>query len=326
MRRPPDALPMIGLFAITRRLNENIETLAASLFGEPSQRRGGELRFRSKGSLAVQISGAKRGSFFDFEAGAGGGALELIKIALGKSTAEAIYWAEVWLGMPHERQRDSLARSFVSRSTSADDVPHRIEAARRIWKEGVEISGTPAENYLRRRHALPPFEISDLRFHPACPMGDGKKVAAMVALMRNIFTNEPRAIHRTPLLADGSGKHPIGKKMLGPSKGTAIKFCDDAEVTQGLGIAEGIENALTAWTYGWFPAWAAGDAGAIKLFPVLNGIECLTIFADADDKTGVGLKAARFCAKKWLAAGREATIHIPPNGSDWNDVARAVAA
>ena len=50
-------------------------------------------------------------------------------------------------------------------------------------------------------------------------------------------------------------------------------------------------------------------AGGIESFPVLPGIEAVTIFADAD---GVGIKAAQACSKRWLEAGCEAVIVPPP--------------
>ncbi|MDE3037095.1 MAG: toprim domain-containing protein [Pseudomonadota bacterium] len=88
----------------------------------------------------------------------------------------------------------------------------------------------------------------------------------------------------------------------------------------GLGIAEGIEDALTVMASGWRPVWAAVDAGNIASFPVLPGIECLTIFADHDK---AGLEAARRCAERWQAAGRDVRI-VSPNaaGEDWADVAK----
>ena len=54
---------------------------------------------------------------------------------------------------------------------------------------------------------------------------------------------------------------------------------------------------------------------------MLNGIEALTIFGDNDDdRTGTGEKAARECAARWRAAGREVTVYIPKAaGCDWND-------
>jgi putative DNA primase/helicase len=98
-----------------------------------------------------------------------------------------------------------------------------------------------------------------------------------------------------------------------------VRLAPDEEVGHGLGLAEGIETALAvAQGFGWRPVWAATSAGAVRTFPVLPGIECLTVFADADDP---GIEAARASCRKWAAAGREAVLLAPPDG-DWNDAAR----
>jgi hypothetical protein len=44
----------------------------------------------------------------------------------------------------------------------------------------------------------------------------------------------------------------------------------------------------------------------------------ITIFCDRDD-AGAGLAAAKACAERWVAAGREAFIELPPGGADWLD-------
>jgi hypothetical protein len=117
-------------------------------------------------------------------------------------------------------------------------------------------------------------------------------------------------------MPDGSS----AKKMLGSVKGTAVKLIADPDVTLGVGLAEGIETALTPICVGWLPVWACGSAGAIKAFPVLTGIEHLTIFADADG-SGRGLQVARACAQRWQQAGSCCDIVLPPeDGTDWNDV------
>jgi putative DNA primase/helicase len=59
---------------------------------------------------------------------------------------------------------------------------------------------------------------------------------------------------------------------------------------------------------GWTPIWAAGSAGAIRRFPVLAGIDSLTIFADIDS---AGLVAAQECEGRWAAVGKEARISPP---------------
>jgi hypothetical protein len=85
-----------------------------------------------------------------------------------------------------------------------------------------------------------------------------------------------------------------------------------------LGLAEGVESALAVIGTGWAPIWAMGSAGAMARFPVLPGIEALTIFADTDE---VGLKAARTVGQRWANAGREALVLKPPVvGADFNDL------
>jgi putative DNA primase/helicase len=164
-----------------------------------------------------------------------------------------------------------------------------------------------------------------LRYHDACPFrlkdGSTVRLPAMVAIMVDIVSNEPCGVHRTALKPDGSGKAdmPDGtspKKMLGRAKGAVVKLSVDEVVHDGLGIAEGIEDALSVMCAGWRPVWAALTAGGIARFPVLDGIECLTIFGDADP---TGLAAAQECQARWRAAGRECPIVLPPHGAtDWN--------
>ena len=56
-----------------------------------------------------------------------------------------------------------------------------------------------------------------------------------------------------------------------------------------------------------------------KAFPVLSGIEALTLFAD-NDQSGAGLAAAMACAESWHAARREALVQLPRGqGCDWAD-------
>jgi hypothetical protein len=71
----------------------------------------------------------------------------------------------------------------------------------------------------------------------------------------------------------------------------------------------------------WSRVWAATSAVAIARFPVLPGVEALTIFADPD---GAGLTAARECCTRRAAAGREARIIRPPAGNFNDATGRAV--
>lgn len=312
---------------LAQSLAQHAEALAFALLGEPSHRGRSELRFGRKGSVAVCLGGEKRGLFHDHERGAGGDMLTLIQYVNGGTLGDAMRWAERWLGGDVANTPQAHASEAPAATTTENE---RKENAERIWREAGPIWGTPGETYFSAgRGIVLPRYVTDLRFHPTCPVGAGntweKKEPAVVALMRTIGTNRGTGIHRTFLMPDGTGKSPSGKKMLGPFKGSAIKLADDADVTLGLGIAEGVENALTWGAYGFWPVWAAGSADAIGAFPVLDGIEHLTIFADADD-SGASARNAQKCARRWTDAGRQVDVHNPPAGEDWNDVARRVAA
>jgi hypothetical protein len=87
-----------------------------------------------------------------------------------------------------------------------------------------------------------------------------------------------------------------------------VRITSDEDVSHGLGICEGIEDGLALLCLGMSPVWAATSAGGIERFPVLSGIEALTIFADNDE---AGIAAASKCAERWRAAGRDTFIVRP---------------
>src|SRR5262249_58494639 len=106
-----------------------------------------------------------------------------------------------------------------------DTTPN--ELALRMWREAVDPARTLVEPYLAKRNLiLPGRSTHAIRFHPACPFGT-QRLPCMVALFRDIHSNEPRAIHRTALTTDGDK---IDRKMLGARGGCAIKLTPDEDV------------------------------------------------------------------------------------------------
>jgi hypothetical protein len=81
-----------------------------------------------------------------------------------------------------------------------------------------------------------------------------------------------------------------------------IRLSQDEDVVEGLGIVEGVEDGLAVLLSGWAPCWVATSAGALERFPVLGGIQSLTLFGDDDE---AGSTAVRVCAKRWMSASRE---------------------
>ena len=176
--------------------------------------------------------------------------------------------------------------------------------------------------YLASRGLALPDDIAGdvIRFHPTLQY-NGVPVGGMMALLRDCTTNAACGIHRTFL--DRAGNK-LDRKMLGRVRGAAIKLDADEAVTLGLHIGEGVETCLAAWLAGFRPVWALGSAGAIAVFPVLAGIEAITVLGEVGDG-GANHRAAQGCAARWFEAGREALIVVPQVGGDLNDVWREVA-
>jgi hypothetical protein len=176
----------------------------------------------------------------------------------------------------------------------ADAIKRQHHAAE-IWRTSVPLVGTLAHRYLVERRGL---HIGTLDL--AHCLRWSEREHAVIALMTDATTNEPTGVHRTFLNQDGTKRE---RRMLG--RQGVIRLSADEHVTQGLGICEGIEDGLRILLSGWAPIWVATSAGAIAKFPVLSGVESLTIFQDEGD---VGEKAARSCADAWAYAWRDARI------------------
>lgn len=241
----------------------------------------------------------------------GGDVISLVQFLDGCNFAEACRTLLRPMGLgPTGFPQAPAAR--VQRST--------LQSAERIWSHTEGITGTAGESYLAKRGiALDDVpEHGGLRWHPRCPWESGN-TPCIVARFTDAITGEPRGIYRRPV----NGDKP---KALGPMSGCVIRLWSDDAVTEGLVIGEGIETVLAAATRithkGTMlqPAWACGCANNVANFPVLTGIEALTILVDAD-QSGTGQGVAEQCAQRWWAAGREVTRLTPADlGNDFNDM------
>lgn len=211
-------------------------------------------------------------------------------------------------------------RIVPSRTTRPAEPLDWSTHAESIWRRTQGLRGTLGETYLRFRGcALPPRD-SHLRFLPA----DGRHPPSLCAAVSDVRTGKPISLHFTNFAANGRGKAgtDCDKLLLAGhrKRGGCIRLWPDESVTNGLALAEGVETALAA-AHLYAPTWAAIDAGNLAGFPLLTGIECLTVFADHDD---AGLRAARECALRWRDAGREVRIRMPSIAG--RDAADEVAA
>ena len=223
---------------------------------------------------------------------------------------------------PAEAARIEGLREQHRSAREAEDKA-KGENVRRIWGDAdPDPRGKLPERFLNEHRKLDlPNSVCGhtIRWHPACPW-KGERVPTMLCAYRDIHTDEVVGLHRTRLDPVTAAK--IDRMALGRVKSAAIKLAPDAEVTMGLAIAEGVETALSGMALGLLPMWAMGSTGGIAKLPLLNGIEALTVCAEAGEASA---QAVQEVGQRWTEGGREVRVCHPRHGSDLNDAIREVS-
>jgi putative DNA primase/helicase len=313
--------------AVTANFSTLIGDVARRLLGEPngklSTRR--TLRFGKRGAFAVYTDGKHRGFWRDFATGERGGVVDLVVRERGGSRAEAFLWLQ------SERLVDADKQAKVPPTPADEPQQHATlsDWGRRLWQSCRPITANdPAGRYLRGRSCAPPHPNGDLRWHPVLKHPSGHSGPALVGLITDArgALLPPLNLHRTWIVPDGSGcKADLERPRLllkGHSKaGGVIRLWPDDLMTYGLGLAEGLETALTLARV-FTPVWSTIDAGNLGSFPVLAGIDAVTACVDHDP---AGLRAFDALAERWTAAGREVRRLLTPDPrtNDLNDWSRA---
>jgi putative DNA primase/helicase len=227
----------------------------------------------------------------------------------------------------HVRKFDRTApdRESTKRPRSEDDLA-RVERATEIWNEAVDPRGTAVEKYLHARRLDLDTDLAGgvLRFHPHTPWrdentGNTKFIPCMIAAFRSIDDGAITAVHR--IRVDQPERWPkTERRMLGIVHRAAIMF---DPIGAKLAIGEGVETVMAARTLGIRPAWALGSVGCISGFPVIDGVEQLTVLGETGQASA---DAVKFCARRWRRAGRRVHVAMPDIGSDLNDELMAAQA
>ncbi len=200
----------------------------------------------------------------------------------------------------------------------------RTQAALALWRRSAPAPDTLAQTYLTSRGLALPIPPT-LRFLRARHKASGRVLPCMIAAVTRVPDRNVVAIHRTFLKNDGTGKTDLGcaKMTLGPVGGAAVRL---APANMRMGVAEGIETALSAMMMTEIPSWAALNAGGLATLrlPALPLASEVVIFADRDP---VGMRAAESAAVRWRAEGRTVRIELPAApANDFNDALRAQLA
>jgi hypothetical protein len=210
-----------------------------------------------------------------------------------------------------------------------DDMPalthidrRNDDAAARLWAASRPITGSLAELYLQARGlALP---VQDLRYHPRTPVGRGALARFLPAMLAAVRDGAGFvAIHRS-FLDPRSGRLadlPVPKRALGRLGRGAVRLYPPREGV--LGLAEGIESAMSATRLFGMACWATLGTERFARVALPAGISRLILFLDND---AGGRRAERLAREAHGGLGIEIEARYPAGGGeDWNDVLRGLS-
>jgi putative DNA primase/helicase len=226
----------------------------------------------------------------------------------------------------------------IARIDDPSRTERKRERLRRTWREAVALSHPGAHAVRRYLEARALGEVLKnppqvLRAHPALEYWDGTRslgqFPAMVALFHSA-AGEPVTLHATYLRADGCVKAPVPspKKILGvphrgATKGGAVRLFNASGHT--LGVAEGIESALSLHIIRQIPVWASFCADNLERIRLPEKLRKLEIGVDLDE-SGKGQAVAETLARRVMRwSPRTRVVYIKPEldgPGDLNDELR----
>lgn len=188
----------------------------------------------------------------------------------------------------------------------------------------LDLRGTSAAGYLLQR-GISRLPAEGIRF---C---DRQRHAGRVYQALYALATDDKAelcyLHQTLLDGDRKADIDSAKRLkslqedsyLDHARSVAIRMFP---VSTTIGIAEGIETALSCYQVYGVNTWAVINSGFMKKFRVPAGVKHLIIFADMDKHSATGHAAAFECAHANLLAKNDlvkVSIRWPDNG-DFNDM------
>ncbi|MGJ0580737.1 DUF7146 domain-containing protein [Xenorhabdus bovienii] len=193
-----------------------------------------------------------------------------------------------------------------------------------LYSRMPELKGTSAEKYLQSRGIYSNQPIEQIRFCKKQPtyQGDYQAMWALATDSRGQLCY----LHRTYLDGDRKAPLDVTKKMMSLQEDSYLAHAESVAirmfpVASTLGIAEGIETALSCKQIYGVNTWSTMNAGHMAKFLAPRGVKHLIIFAD-NDWSATGEAAAYACATKNLKANNDierVSVRWPDLG-DFNDL------
>lgn len=260
-----------------------------------------------------------------------------------EKTDEKAYVAPAWIAEAQKKMEVRLAKEL-------EQAKFQKKKNETLWSKCrlfAKSAQKPLFTYLRNRglscdgKCFKPslFGKDNIRYHHSLPYynEDGiekGKFPAIVCAIRNCY-GDLLTLHRTYLTPYGAKAEEFGdaRKMMPippgievSEKGAAIQLGDPLSCDGIMGVAEGLETAISAAQAHDLPVWSTVNATLMEMFLPPKGVHTVIIYADKD-VSRTGEFSAKILKDKLIALGYFVYILMPrvpipigEKGVDWNDV------
>jgi putative DNA primase/helicase len=222
-------------------------------------------------------------------------------------------------GLVDDSPKFDRARVALSRVDPTPAAEHKPDAeALQIWRAAGPAAETVVAEYLERR-GLPLAPPPSLRCGSFLHL-DRYEMPCMVAGVQRL-DGKVVAVQQTILTSKGTkAAIAVPKKTTGALGNGAVRLGPAAEI---LGVAEGVETALSAQTMAEIPVWSSLGASRLHRVELPPIVRELHIFGDNGEP---GRAAAQRTSEVHMALGRRVVLRFPPDGlKDFSDLLNADA-
>ncbi|EPF0313368.1 DUF7146 domain-containing protein [Enterobacter chuandaensis] len=244
---------------------------------------------------------------------------KLLTLTQKKTIAELYAEVDQIIGNVWERSTSAPAKKRKTVDLERDAVLHHFSRM-------PGLKDTSAQSYLKSRgiYVLPSSDAS--RYCASQPLNGGGSYQAIWSLVTDSKANLCY-LHRTLLDGERKADVEVTKKQMALQDSSTLEFASSVAirlfpVASTLGIAEGIETALSCKQLYGVSTWSVINANFMAKFIAPAGVKHLIIFTDMDLHSATGHAAACACAHKNLLAKNDVQkVSVRwCDGGDFNDL------